>query len=393
MTAVVGPGESIVVVSMDGCVPDSVDSIDVAGPQIVLPEPVANRAEAVPAGEAVRWLRDVATADRHGFALLSGQGWTVVALYADGGVISVTQMRGSSLSTTEATLRVLADPRGGDAFAVAHRLRPEIARALSGLFAAPGWLLMTGPERTLADILERLRVATFSGAIHVGFDPRTWAIGLFDGGAPIASYGSDDRLLKPDLSDLTVLYAFDDLSVAVHPSLEIDLRSVLDTPGGPAVMPTVDNRDLITVESMLIEALAALEYGLDTVTGTPEERREEIAQTLAATYSRLTNAQVVIGAASIEDAPAHPLVAPFWSDTQRQINTERLLESLRLVTISDAWLVAIHALSQAIVSRIDQQTAWLSQADATSGSVLAETSSDLLRRARTVAGATGSIGR
>lgn len=393
MTAVVESGESVVAVTVDGCLPAPAELIDAAGPRIVLPEPVANRAEAVPAGEAVRWLGDVATADRHGFALLSGQGWTVVALYADGEVITVAQMRTSTLFTPEATLRALADPRGGDAFAVAHRLRPEIARALSGLFVAPGWLSMTGPERTLADILERLRVAAFSGAIHVGLDPRTWAIGLFDSGVPIASYGSDDRLLKPDLSDLTVLYAFDDLSVAVHPPLEIDLHAVLDNPAGTVVMPIVDNRDLITVESMLIEALAALEYGLDTVTGTPEERREGIALTLAATYGRLANAQVVIGAASAEDAPTHPLVAPFWSNTQRQINTERLLESLRLVTIADAWLVAIHALSHAIASRIEQQAAWLSQADATSASVLAETSSDLLRRARTLADATGSIGR
>ena len=390
MTAVVEPGDPIVAVGMDGYAPGHLDSSE---PQIVLPEPVANRAEAVPAGDALRWLREVAATDRHGFALLSGQGWTVVSLYAEGNIIAASRIRGSGCATGEATLRALADAQSGDAFAVAHRLRSEIARALSGLFAAPGWLLMTGSERTLPDILERLRVAAFTGAIHVGFDPRTWAIGLFDGGIPIASYGCDDRLLKPDLSDLTVLYGFDDLSVAVHPPLELDLQEAFVTPPGQAVVPTADNRDLITVESMLIEALAALEYGLDTVTGAPEDRGEGIALTLSATYAHLANAQVVIGVASNEDAPTHPLIAPFWSDTQRQINTERLLESLRLVTIPDAWLVAISALSQAIASRIAQQTAWLSQADATSASVLAETSCDLLRRARALASTTGSIGR
>lgn len=392
MTAVVEPGEPM---SPVAGIEEQMDlPVDASSYQLVLPEPPPNRAEELPAGDAGRWLREVVATDRHGYAMLSGLGWTTVALYVDGALIAVSRIRGNDDLLARDVLRTLDSYEAGPAFAVAHRLRPGLALSLSGLFAAPAWLVMTGPERTLADILDRLRVTEFAGAIHVGFDRELWAIALFESGVPVASYGSDDRGLKPDLADLTVLHAFDAVSVAIHPHVEMDLQVVFGDSRPTSTPPrTADNRDLITVESMLIEALSAFEHGLVTAPEAMKERREGIALALVATYQHLANAQVVIGAASQEDAPTHPLIAGYWSESQRQIDTTRLLDALRLATILDAWSVAIHALCGAIERRVRQQSAWLAQADAASASVLAETATDLLHRARALAGLTGPLGR
>lgn len=176
MTAVVEPSEPLIPVGVVGSHGEFASATN--GFQLVLPKPAPNRSEALPAGGAGRWLRDVVVADRHGYAMLSGPGWTTVVLYVDGAPVAVSRLRGNDemINDADAAFRELHAPNVGETFAVAHLLHLEIALALSGLFAAPVWLMMTAPERTLANILERLRVSAFSGALHVGFDSELWRL-------------------------------------------------------------------------------------------------------------------------------------------------------------------------------------------------------------------------
>ena len=47
-----------------------------------LPEPMANRAQPVARSVILRWLRGVIDRDQHGYAVIAGNGRTVVVLYA-----------------------------------------------------------------------------------------------------------------------------------------------------------------------------------------------------------------------------------------------------------------------------------------------------------------------
>ena len=366
--------------------PDASPSI-ASLPQVVLPEPAANRAEAVAATALVGWLAALINDERDGYVLLSSAGQTVVLLYAGGQLVEAVQTRGGDASGARA-LHGLLESERGEWFAVSHPLQPELARCLAGLFAPPSSLSpLTLAGGSLDTVLARLQREHFSGALRLMVTEGLAIVVLFADGAPLASYSTDERILKPDLADITFLAAFDDLSVALHPAPTRDLASVLDAVrlARPAKTSAGEGRDALIVESLLIEAFSTLEYEISVAEiGAPTLEHLSIA--LAGAYGLLADAQIVIGRPSAEQAPNDPLIIPFWNETQRQLDTTRLLTTFRRVGVPNVWWVAAKSLIEVIQQRVVQQLGWLAEADPAAANTLAEAAEDIFQRAQALTG-------
>jgi hypothetical protein len=355
--------------------------------QVVLPEPAANREEPVAATALAAWLGQIISEDRDGYVLLSSAGQTMVVLYADGRLIETAQTRGGDASGARA-LHSLLEAEQGEWFAVNHPLQPELARCLAGLFAPPtslGPLTLAGGS--LDTVLARLQRQQFSGALRLMVTEGLAVVVLIAGGTPLASYSTDERILKPDLADITFLAAFDDLSIALHPAPARDLASVLDAArlAEPTATSSSDGRDALIVESLLIEAFSTLEYEI-SVAEISAPTLEHLTMALAGAYGLLADAQIVIGHPSVERAPDDPLIIPFWNETQRQLDTSRLLSTFRRVGVPNVWWVAAKAMIEVIQQRIVQQLDWLSEADPAAADTLAEAAEDIFQRAQALTG-------
>jgi hypothetical protein len=355
--------------------------------QVVLPEPAANRAEPVAATSLAAWLARTIDEDRDGYVLLSSVGQTMVVLFADGRLIETAQTRGGDASGARA-LHALLESEQVEWFAVSHLLQPELARCMAGLFAPPASLSpLTLAGGSLDTVLARLQGQQFSGALRLMVTEGLAVVVLIAGGTPLASYSTDERILKPDLADITFLAAFDDLSIALHPAPTRDLASVLDAArlAEPTVKSSNDGRDALIVESLLIEAFSTLEYEI-SVAEISAPTLEHLAMALSGAYGLLADAQIVIGRPSVEQAPRDPLIIPFWNETQRQIDTTRLLTTFRRVGVPNVWWVAAKALIEVIQQRVVQQIDWLSKADPAAANTLAEAAEDIFQRAQALTG-------
>ncbi|HEX5164824.1 MAG TPA: hypothetical protein VFV93_05465, partial [Thermomicrobiales bacterium] len=271
--------------------------------QVVLPEPPARRAEPVAAPALSGWLADMIREERDGYALLSSAGQTVVLLYAGGRLVETAQTRGGDAVGAQA-LHDLLDGEQGEWFVVSHPVDEGLARCMAGLFSPPSSLSpLTLAGGSLDTILARLRRERFSGALRLTVTEGYAVVVLVADGAPLASYSTDERILKADLADITFLAAFDDLSIAVHPAPVRDLASILDAAriAQPADAGS-EGRDALIVESLLIEAFSTLEYEISVAElGAPT--LEHLSVALAGVYGLLADAQIVIGRPSAEQAP------------------------------------------------------------------------------------------
>lgn len=355
--------------------------------QVILPEPASNRAETVPATTLAAWLAALIAQERDGYVLLSGPGQTAVILYGAGRPIEAAQTRGGDACGARA-LHHLLESTDGEWFAVSHPLGPELARCLAGLFSPPTSLSpLTMAGGSLDTVLARLRREHYSGAVRLTVTEGLSIVVLIADGAPLASFSSDERILKFDLADVTFMAAFDDLSVALHPAQTRDLASVLDAArlSEQPVVNARDGRDGLIVESMLIEAFSTLEYEISIAEiGAPT--LEHLSMALAGAYGLLADAQLVIGRPSAERAPDDPLIIPFWNETQRQLDTTRLLTTFRRVGVPNVWWVAAKALIEVIQQRVVQQLGWLAEADPASANTLAEAAEDIFQRAQALTG-------
>jgi|GEM_PF-4797798 len=355
--------------------------------QVVLPEPAANRTEPVATGDLSAWLAQVIQDDRDGYVLLSSAGQTMVVVYADGRLIEAAQTRGGELTGTRALHELLESDRG-EWFAVNHPLAAGIARSLAGLFSPPASLSpLTLAGGSLGTVLDRLGREQFSGALRLTVTEGLAVIVLITDGRARASYSTDERILKTDLSDITFLAAFNDLSVAMHPAPVRDLGSALDAArlSEPPKANARDGRDAMIVESLLIEAFANLEYEISIAEiGNPS--LEHLSLALAGAYGLLADAQIVIGRPSAERRPTDPLVAPFWNETQRQLDTNRLLTTFRRVGVPHVWWVSAKALIDVIQQRVVQQLGWLAESDPAAANTLAEAAEDIFQRAQALTG-------
>ncbi|MDQ3549752.1 MAG: hypothetical protein M3439_13140, partial [Chloroflexota bacterium] len=340
-----------------------------------------------PAPTLAAWLAGLIAEERDGYVLLSGPGQTSVVLYGGGRPIEAAQTRGGDAQGARA-LQHLLESTDGEWFAVSHPLRPELARCLAGLFSPPTSLSpLTMAGCSLDTVLARLRREHFSGAVRLTVTEGLSIVVLIADGAPLASFSSDERILKFDLVDVTFLAAFDGLSVALHPAQTRDLASVLDA-ARLSEQPAADARDArdgLIVESMLIEAFSTLEYEI-SIAEISAPTLEYLSMALAGAYGLLADAQLVIGRPSAERPPADPLIIPFWNETQRQLDTTRLLTTFRRVGVPNVWWVAAKALIEVIQQRVVQQLGWLAEADPASANTLAEAAEDIFQRAQALTG-------
>lgn len=367
-------------------VPDTI--LTLAPPaQVVLPEPSSNRAEPVAAPELAGWLAGVIAEERDGYALLSSAGQTSVALYADGRLVEVAQTRGGDACGARALQRLL-EPAECEWFAVSYPMLPELARCLAGLFSPPASLSpLTLAGGSLDTIFARLLREHFTGALRLTVTEGLSVVALISDGVPLASFSTDERILKPDLTDITFLAAFDDLSVALHPAQTRDFALALDLaqPPKPSTDDAGEGRDRLIVESLLIEAFSTLEHEISVAEiGAPT--LEQLALALAGAYGLLADAQIVIGRPSAERAPVDPLIMPFWNDTQRQLDTARLLTTFRRVGVPNVWWVAALALTDVIQQRFVQLIDWLAEIDPAAANTLAEAAEDIFQRAHALTG-------
>lgn len=355
--------------------------------QVVLPEPASTRAEAVSAATLTAWLTALIAEERDGYVLLSGPGQTFVVLYGGGRPIEAAQTRGGDASGARALHQLLESP-DGEWFAVSHPLKLDVARCLAGLFSPPTSLSpLTMAGGSLDTVLARLLRDHYSGAVRLTVTEGLSIVVLVVDGAPVASFSSDERILKSDLADVTFLAAFDDLSVALHPAQTRDIASVLDAArlSGQPVVDARDGRDTMIVESMLIEAFSTLEYEI-SIAEIRAPTLEHLSMALAGAYGLLADAQIVIGRPSVERTPADPLIVPFWNETQRQLDTTRLLTTFRRVGVPNVWWVAAQALIEVIQQRVVQQLGWLAEVDPTAANTLAEAAEDIFQRAQALTG-------
>jgi hypothetical protein len=354
--------------------------------QVVLPEPPANHAEAVAASALSGWLVELIRQERDGYALLSGAGQTIVLLYAGGRLVEAAQTRGGGALGAKA-LHDLLDYDQGEWFVVSHPVDEGLARCMAGLFSPPASLSpLTLAGGSLDTILARLRREQFSGALRLTVTEGYAVVVLVADGVPLASYSTDERILKADLADITFLAAFDDLSIAIHPAPLRDLASILDA--ARIVKPADagnDGRDALIVESLLIEAFSTLEHEISVAEiGAPT--LEHLSVALAGVYGLLADAQIVIGRPSAERAPNDPLIIPFWNETQRQLDTTRLLTTFRRVGVPNVWWVSAKALTEVIQQRLVQQLGWLAESDPAAANTLSEAAEDIFQRAQALTG-------
>lgn len=352
-------------------------------PLVILPEPTASREEPVAKAALSGWLAGLVHNERGGYVLLSSAGQTVVLLYADGRLVEAAQTRGGTASGGRA-LQGLLECSNEDWFAVSYPLNPDLARCLAGLFAPPASLSpLTLAGGSLDTVLARLRREQFSGALRLSVTEGLAAVVLLVAGAPLASYSTDERVLKSDLSDIAFLAAFENLSASLHPAPTRELGSALLA--DPSRGSNSGGRDALIVESLLIEAFSTLEYEVSIAELGPPHL-EHLSMALSGAYGLMADAQIVIGRPSAEIAPVDPLIIPFWNETQRQLDTTRLLSTFRRIGVPNVWWVAAKAMIEVIQQRVAQQLDWLAESDAASADALTEAAQDIFQRAQALTG-------
>jgi hypothetical protein len=307
----------------------------------------------------------------------------VLVLYAAQLAVGAAVTRGPGVTNAIEALETLRAPDGSDLFVMTYPLSQESAHALSGLFARPAIReLCDDPGAQLKQILADRLDQRFSGAVVVRAAGLAWAALLLDGGEVIGCYGSDDARLKPTIEDASALFYLDEVEVAVYPARAQPELAALLRQGERRGPVTGRNASIEATELGMIALLSALESRLTNAQRFGEGRPEQLAQAVAESYDEALQLTGVGRARLLSDQVGHPLLEAHWDATEGRVDTQRLLETLRMASISDAWLAASEALIVALELDVEQQLTWVSLVDEASSSALQEALVDLLAQAR-----------
>lgn len=353
---------------------------------VTLPEPLANRAQPVSRSVIIRWLRGVVDRDESGYAVIAGNGRTVIFLYGEGRPFAAAVTRGPNVVTVVDALETVRGQGSSDFFAMTYPLPAETATALSGLFVRPAIReLFNEPGAQLKDLLATRLAADFTGTVVVRAVGLAWAALLVAGGEVIGCYGSDDRTLKATIHDVTALFHLDEVEVSVHPRFEEpDLAAVLAVTSTRYLAGKRDEA-IARTETAMIELLSELENGITRAEEETSDQAEVLAYVLAGSYDRALKLAGESGKTRLKsDMPGHPLLEAHWISESGRVDTLRLLATLEMAAIPDAWLAASDALAMALELAVEQQLTWLAVADDLSSSALQETLSELLLQARSL---------
>ena len=350
---------------------------------ITLPEPMANRAQSVARSVVLRWLRGVAERDQDGYAVLAGNGRTVLVLYAAQQAAGAAVTRGQGVASAVEALATLHAAEGSDLFVMSYPLGDDVAHALSGLFARPAIReLCDDPGPQLKQILADRLDQCFSGAVAVRAAGLAWAVLLLRDGEVIGCYGSDDARLKPTIEDASALFYLDEVEVAVYPArAQPELAAVLRQ-GDRRGEVGERNASVEATELGMIALLSALESRLTNAQRFGEGRPEQLALAVAESYDEALLLTGVGRSLLLSDRVGHPLLEAHWDAEAGRVDTQRLLETLRMASISDAWLAAAEALIVALELAVEQQLTWVSLVDESSSNALQEALVELLAQAR-----------
>lgn len=348
---------------------------------VSLPETMANRAQSVTRSIIMRWLRGVITGDLDGYAVISGGGRTILVLYGEESPLAAAVTRGPNVTGMVEALEALRTEGPSDFFAMTYHLPEGAPAALAGLFGSPS---VTGtlddPRPQLKAVLERQLEAQFTGSIVLRHQDILWATLLLFEGDIIGCYGSDDTQLKGTIDDAMALLRLDEIDIAVYPSFTDEgLQEVISFDSTSYLNNKVDN-SVEETELAMIELLSEFESEISGLSADDEPRA-----LVASLINSYQNALKLVqsGPEIIASAPpAHPLLDSHWLPEQRAVDTQRLMQTLEMAAIPDAWLAASDALILALESTVEQQLTWLSMTDQLSATALKEALSELLGQSR-----------
>jgi hypothetical protein len=350
---------------------------------ITLPEPMANRAQSVARSVVLRWLRGVAERDQDGYAVLAGNGRTVLVLYNAQQAAGAAVTRGPGVASAVEALATLHAAEGSDLFVMTYPLGDDVAQALSGLFARPAIReLCDDPGPQLKQILADRLDQCFSGAVVVRAAGLAWAVLLLRDGEVVGCYGSDDARLKPTIEDASALFYVDEVEVAVYPAREQPELAAVLRQGDRRGEVGERNTSVEATELGMIALLSALESRLTNAQRFGEGRPEQLALAVAESYDEALMLTGVGRSRLLSDRVGHPLLEAHWDVEAGRVDTQRLLETLRMASISDAWLAAAEALIVALELAVEQQLTWVSLVDESSSNALQEALVELLAQAR-----------
>jgi hypothetical protein len=350
---------------------------------ITLPETMANRAQSVTRSVIMRWLRGVITGDLDGYAVISGGGRTIIVLYGGELPLSAAVTRGPNVETMVEALDALRTDGPSDFFAMTYHLPQGAPAALAGLFGSPSFVTtLNEPRPQLRAILEEQLESEFTGSIVLRYQDVLWATLLLVDGDIIGCYGSDDTQLKGTIDDAMALLRLDELDIAMYPgSSDASLQDVISF-DSTSYLGGQEDESVEATELAMIELLSEFESEISGLSVSDEPRA--LVKSLIHSY---TNALKLVqdGPDVITSAPpAHPLLDSHWLPEQRAVDTQRLLQTLEMAAIPDAWLAASDALILALQSTVEQQLTWLSMTDQLSATALKEALAELLGESRSL---------
>lgn len=344
---------------------------------VLLPEPPANRAQIIPGSILQRWLSGVIQHDVDGYALIAGSGHTVALLYGDGRPLRSAVTRGESSQADDAMIEIESE-RANGCFVMTYKLPGGSARLLSGLFDPPARCC------SLEVVDERLRSelsAEFDGVVVARADEIGWSVILVSSGDLVASYGADERVLGDADVTLSLLRHAQRLDIAHHP-LAQGATAGATLPGVQAESYPAIAREVRQVEAGMIELLSLFEHRLSSVERAESPLPFDLAVALAEICEAASVLDVSPDGIRIIDKPRHPVLAAHWDEAGGKVATGRLLRSLQMADIPEAWVNAADALLMAIDRTVESQLTWLAVEDEISATTLREALDELISQSQ-----------
>ncbi|MFW6074786.1 MAG: hypothetical protein ACOC9Y_04275 [Chloroflexota bacterium] len=351
---------------------------------VSLPEPVASRAQSVSRSVAWRWMLGVAARDHNGYAIIAGNGRTVIVLFAGGRPVQAAVTRGHEVSSASEALQTIARLGTSDYFVLTYQLSPESSFALSGLFRRPAVReVFTDPSDDLREMLSSQLESEFTGAVTLRA-MGSWAVLVVVDSQITGCYGSDDLRLKQTFQDATALFYGAEVEVSLHPAAVVPDIDALLREGTLDEARTAAGAEVEETEVRMIELLSELEHAVTKAEGDPDRGARLLTCALIQAYDR---AITLAGRGSErlrESAASHPVLERHWDADHQVLDTAKLLETLEMARIEEAWLSAADALAIALEITVEQQLVWLALADEHASASLQEALTELLLQARGV---------
>lgn len=344
---------------------------------VALPEPPANRAQTIPGSILQRWLARVIQRDLDGYALIAGQGHTVALLYGDGRPLRSAVTRGASSNPGDVLVRIQSD-RDEACFVMTYKFPERSGKLFSGLFLPPSGAIRFAPEHTpVIDKVVASLPPGFNGAVVVRNEEIAWSVIVLSDGMPVACYGADDRNLGYSTTALGHLDLVEHLEVAVHPSSDEGAQA------SETHNDATDSGQTPMVEGRMIELLSLFEHRLSRFQQEVIDP-SSLARALAEVCDAAGSLDLSASSVQVATVPRHPVLAAHWDQSKNALSTERLLSTLEMAGIPDAWVNAADALLVAIDRAVELQLTWLAVEDELAASTLREALDDLLQQGRSL---------